>query len=146
MALWHYQSRFSVCNLLPLIAQLIQPPLDCFCGKVSGMPYIFTSIAENRYSHSYSRAHYSYSHTRSLHSHHYSHHRRTPRHSPGQPIYSFRFRFIHSTFVGVGGAFATHRRTISDFRFPLHSASRFSGSKQRREPTVAGVDEGALHA
>ena len=37
--------------------------------------YIFTSIAENRYSHSYSKPCYSYSRTRTLHSPHYSHYR-----------------------------------------------------------------------
>ena len=97
MALWHYQSRFSVCNLLPLIAQLIQSPLDCFCGKVSGMHYIFTSIAENRYSHSYSKPCYSYSHTRSPHSHHYSHYRRTTRRRHRTTL-SFHFTLKMSLF------------------------------------------------
>ena len=112
-----------------------------------------TCIGANRHSHSYSRERYSNSSTRAPHSSHYSNYRRTEQ--PASPTDLLFF---------WGGT--TPRRSAktlrSRFRSPPLGQAPFSalrlsdcatrtfgrcyvedGRKQRREPTYAGVEEGA---
>ena len=95
----------------------------------------FTSIAENRYSHSHSKPYYSYSHRRTPHSHHYSHYRRTKRPDNGQPNFFMFLTYHFSSAPDLGalrfslaGCSKAENRNAQAHTKPSHSYS------QRRTP------------
>lgn len=105
------------------------PDWGVFVARFPICNYIFTSIAENRYSHSHSTAYYSYSHTRSLHSHHYSQNRRTKRHDIGQPLISFKTSHARcARFIRFAG------KSKAENRYSHPQSTAYDSKSQTRSP------------